>query len=110
MKAYPLLYLSLFSFVTILACKPPRTTQAEKMKEMEKKELKMLEDSQPKSEEEAIDQLGTHRYRHLLLSLHPKHRKGIRHHRHLRRQMSAHLFMEHGRRRNHDLLGQSHPV
>ena len=55
MKAYPLLYLSLFSFVTILACKPPRTTQAKKMKEMEKKELKMLEDSQPKSEEEAIE-------------------------------------------------------
>ena len=42
MKAYPLLYLSLFSFVTILACKPPRTTQAKKMKEMEKKELKIL--------------------------------------------------------------------
>lgn len=55
MRAYPLLYLSLFSFVTILACKPSRTTQAEKMKEMEKKELKMLEDSQPKSEEEAIE-------------------------------------------------------
>ena len=55
MKAYPLLYLSLFSFVTIFACKPSRTTQAEKMKEMEKKELKMLEDSQPKSEEEAIE-------------------------------------------------------
>ena len=55
MKAYSLLYLSLFSFVTISACKPSRTAQTEKMKEMEKKELKMLEDSQAKSEEEALE-------------------------------------------------------
>ena len=55
MKAYSLLYLSLFSFVTISACKPSRTAQTEKMKEMEKKELKMLENSQAKSEEEALE-------------------------------------------------------
>ena len=55
MKAYSLLYLSLFSFVTISACKPSRTAQTGKMKEMEKKELKMLEDSQAKSEEEALE-------------------------------------------------------
>ena len=55
MKAYSLLYRSLFSFVTISACKPSRTAQTEKMKEMEKKELKMLEDSQAKSEEEVLE-------------------------------------------------------
>lgn len=55
MKAYSLLYLSLFSFVTISACKPSRTAQTEKMKDMEKKELKMLENSQAKSEEEALE-------------------------------------------------------
>ena len=45
MKAYSLLYLSLCSLVTLYACQSSHTTQ------MEKKELKMLEDSQPKSEE-----------------------------------------------------------
>ena len=39
MKAYSLLYLSLCSLVTLYACQSSHTTQ------MEKKELKMLEDS-----------------------------------------------------------------
>lgn len=52
MKAY-LLYLSLCSLVTLYACQSSHTTQ------MEKKELKMLEDSQPKSEEEAFENFYT---------------------------------------------------
>ncbi len=59
MKAYPLLYLSLSSFLTICACTPSRNAQAQQLKEMEKKELKMLEDSQPKSEEEAMENFYT---------------------------------------------------
>lgn len=51
MKAYSLLYLSLFSFVTISACKPSRTAQTEKMKEIEKKELKMLKEAKPEISE-----------------------------------------------------------
>ena len=53
MKAYSLLYLSLCSLVTLYACQSSHTTQ------MEKKELKMLEDSQPKSEEEAFENFYT---------------------------------------------------
>ena len=53
MKAYSLLYLSLCSLVILYACQSSHTTQ------MEKKELKMLEDSQPKSEEEAFENFYT---------------------------------------------------
>ena len=79
------------------------------MKEMEKKELKMLEDSQPKSEEEAIENYFGPSHDGLINWV-LTDTATFSYHRHLRRQMSAHLFMEHGRRRNHDLLGQSHPV
>ena len=53
MKAYSLLYLSLCSLVTLYACQSSHITQ------MEKKELKMMEDSQPKSEEEAFENFYT---------------------------------------------------
>ena len=55
MKAYSLLYLSLFSFAALSACKPSRTAQTEKMKEMEKKELKMLEEAKPEISESEGD-------------------------------------------------------
>lgn len=124
MKAYSLLYLSLFSFAALSACKPSAAAQAKKIKEMEKKELKMLKEAKPEiseSEGDTIeDYYGTSREGLINWVLtdtatlsYPFTRsieKKICHHCHLRRQPPAHLFMEHRSGRNHDSLGQPHPV
>lgn len=55
MKAYSLLYLSLFSFAALSACKPSAAAQAKKIKEMEKKELKMLKEAKPEISESEGD-------------------------------------------------------
>ena len=55
MKAYSLLYLLLFSFAALSACKPSAAAQAKKIKEMEKKELKMLKEAKPEISESEGD-------------------------------------------------------